>query len=250
MFIRNNYASVLLQEEVFSTPVSGLTVYVESRKKGGYLEGILVHDSRDPASPVTYLAKKGKLEKTENGPQIILMDADAQKLNIKTHNLEVLYFDNYPLNLSTYIDESGIRTREAEELFLPELLYPPKNLPDAQKAKLIAEGHNRIIWPFYAVTMTLIAMAGLLFGPFNRRGHWKKNVVIAVSGLVMLTSGLLAKGIASAHLGMAWIMYIPVTFFTGGAIYIMLIYRYPDYYKLRKKALKLYVKLRNSRSPS
>src|SRR5687768_1133201 len=48
-FLRDNYASILLQEGVFSSPVQGLTVFIRERNPQGTLYGILVHDNRDLA---------------------------------------------------------------------------------------------------------------------------------------------------------------------------------------------------------
>ena len=56
-FIRDNYASVLLQEEVFNTPVDGLTVFIRERDDTGNLQGILVHDNRAGQAPVTMMAE-------------------------------------------------------------------------------------------------------------------------------------------------------------------------------------------------
>lgn len=241
-FIRNNYASVLLQEEVFSNPVKGVTVYVESREKGGLLSGILVHDSRSEESAVTYIAKKGILQKGESGPQILLMDADAQKVNSKNNSLEVLYFDQYPLNLSMYIDEEVERARELEEMFINELLFFSDDKKPNIKSKFLAEGNHRLIWPLYSITLTLVALAGLLFGQFNRRGNWKKNVVISLVGLFTLGIALAFKSIASSNISLIFIMYFPFIIATGGALYFIINYRYPNFmdYQIIRKILSVY----------
>jgi lipopolysaccharide export system permease protein len=225
-FIRNNYASVLLQEEVFSTPIKGVTMYVEARRAGGRLEGILVHDSRDPASPVTYIAKKAILQKTDNGPQFLLLDADAQKLNAQNNSLEVLHFDQYPLSLSTYIKAGDQRSKELEERFVGELFFPQEQLTDQQISKFQAEGHHRILWPLYTISLTLIALAGLLFGQFNRRGYWKKNVITTALGVVTLGLAIAAKSIVGNGM-MVIVMYLPFIVATGCAIYFIFSYRMP-----------------------
>ena len=74
-FIRNNYASTLLQEGVFSTPVDRLTVYIESRDNEGILRGILVHDARDPERPITMMAQEGVLQQTPAGPRFFCAPA-------------------------------------------------------------------------------------------------------------------------------------------------------------------------------
>ena len=51
--VRNSFASLLLREGVFNTPVDGLTIYVRERGKDGELRGILVHEERSSSEPTT-----------------------------------------------------------------------------------------------------------------------------------------------------------------------------------------------------
>jgi lipopolysaccharide export system permease protein len=80
-FIRNNYASLLLQEGVFSSPVEGLTVYIQERQEDGMLKGILVHDGRIPDKPVTMMAQQGALVQTSNGPRFDLINGNRSFRN-------------------------------------------------------------------------------------------------------------------------------------------------------------------------
>ena len=61
--IRDRYISTLFQEKVFSSPTSGLTVFVREIDKFGTLKGILIHDSREPKKTYTIMADSAKIEK-------------------------------------------------------------------------------------------------------------------------------------------------------------------------------------------
>ena len=182
-FIRNNYASTLLQEGVFSTPSERLTVYIESRDEKGILHGILVHDARNIERPITMMAQEGILQQTPSGPRFELINGNRQEIDRKNGNLSLLYFDSYPLDLSVYTEKNNKRFRVAEERYINELLYPTET--DIKlNYRLIAEGHHRIAWPFFAITLTLIAIAVLFSGQLNRRGQWKR--MLSATGIIII----------------------------------------------------------------
>ncbi len=220
-FIRNNYASVLLQEGVFSTPVERLTVYIESRDSDGILHGILVHDARNHERPITMMAQEGSLQQTPSGPRFELKHGNRQEIDRKNGNLSLLYFDSYPLDLSVYAKVGEKRFRVAEERYMNELLFPTE--PDQKlNNRLIAEGHHRITWPFFAITLTLIAVSVLFSGQLNRRGQWKRILAatICVIFLVVLNLGL--KSVVSERPFLAFLMYANTLLPTIFCVYILI----------------------------
>ena len=78
--LRNDYSTVLLQEGTFNTVADGVTVYVRERSSGGELRGILVHDTRDPKRPVSMLAERGALVRSEAGPRVVMVNGNRQQL--------------------------------------------------------------------------------------------------------------------------------------------------------------------------
>src|SRR5579872_3796446 len=79
-YLRNNYASILLEEGVFNNPVEGLTVFVRERDADGILHGILVHDNRVPEEAITMMAEVGKLVDTPQGPRFLLQNGNRQEM--------------------------------------------------------------------------------------------------------------------------------------------------------------------------
>ncbi|HEX2761355.1 MAG TPA: LptF/LptG family permease, partial [Rhizomicrobium sp.] len=76
--IRADMAGALLNEGFFNTPAQGLTVFIRQLGVNGEIQGILVHDNRDRARPVTYLAQKGILAQTPAGARLIMLDGTIQ----------------------------------------------------------------------------------------------------------------------------------------------------------------------------
>ena len=64
--------------------------------------------------------------------------------------------------------------------------------------KLQAEGHSRLVMPLYSLAFTLIALAAMLSGEFNRRGQTRRVlgailVVIMLQGVSMGIQNLAAR---------------------------------------------------------
>lgn len=206
-FIRNNYASVLLQEGVFSTPTKTLTVYIESRGKDGLLKGILVHDSRDAEKPVTMMAQEGRLIQTETGPKFYLINGNRQEIDKKEGNLSLLYFESYPFDLSVYSSEVERSSRVPEEMHLNELFFPEERFRGKDRNKLIAEGHNRLTWPLLTILLTLLGLSALFSGQFNRRGQWKRILSATITGCFVIIGQIILKSIIVINPILAVLLY-------------------------------------------
>lgn len=220
-FIRNNYASVLLQEGVFSTPTKGLTVYIESRGDDGVLEGILVHDGRSEEKPVTYMAQQGRLVKTASGPRFEMVNGNRQEIDKEKGNLSVLYFDSYPFDLSVYAEDGGKEVKTSEERYINELFYPEESV-GKDYGKFVAEGHYRITWPLFPLVFACIALAALFSGQFNRRGQWKRIVAATFFAVSVLIINLVIKGAAAQSEAVAILMYLNVLVCIAICLYILI----------------------------
>jgi lipopolysaccharide export system permease protein len=186
-FLRDNYASVLLQEEVFNHPVDGLTVFIRDRNDEGLLEGIIVHDNRVEGESVTMLAEEAQLIQTASGPRFLLKNGMRQEE--RQGRINWLDFASYNLDLSFYTEQGGQRIPDAKERFIHDLL-DPKDVTDAkERMKFRAEAHQRLTWPIYTLGLPMLAVAVLLKANFNRRGRWKRITgLVGVSLAIVLAS--------------------------------------------------------------
>jgi len=184
--IRNDYATVLLQEGTFNSITPDLTVYVRERNPDGSLQGILVHDKRDRQRPITMMAERGMLVRSAEGPRVLMVNGNRQQLDRDGHRLSLLYFDRYTVELTQLQETVHSRWREPKERYLDELFRDPSNRADtARRNQLLAEAHHRLVGPLYAVTFILIALAALLSGEFNRRGEVRRVVAAVVCVAVL-----------------------------------------------------------------
>lgn len=215
-FLRDNYASLLLQEEVFNTPMKGLTVFVRKRHANGTLEGILVHDNRDEEHPVTMMAQKGHIKQTPSGPRFLLYNGNRQEL--QSGRFSFLKFEEYMVDLNFYTADASKRTRKPDEYFLTELFSEAKSNPE-RRAELLAEAHHRITWPLYTLIMGLFAYGSLMRGEFNRRGMAKRLTLTTISAIVMVAMALAMRSIINKHSELIPLLYLNIAFWIGVVIW-------------------------------
>jgi lipopolysaccharide export system permease protein len=221
--IRSNYASVLIQEGEFNTPVDGLTVYVRTRQAGGELEGILVHDNRDHLKPVTMLAERGALVRGSDGPRFLLVNGNRQEVERETGKLSLLYFDRYTIDLANFAAPQETRWIEPSERFLSELFNPALSGNDLRNLdRLRVEGHRRLTTPFYAIAFAAIALAGAVGGEFSRRGQGMRILAAGAVGVVFRLAEIGLASVATAYPALTVLLYLNVIAGIGVALWVLL----------------------------
>lgn len=220
--IRSDYSSVLLQEGVFTSLIDDVTVYVRARKSNGELLGILVHDSRIAAQPVTMMAERGALVQTDRGPRFVLVNGNRQEINQEDGQLSLLYFERYALDLGHFTESPENRWREPRERYLHELLNPgPGHDDQRNKNKFWAEAHRRIATPLHAIGLTIIAMATLLAGPLNRRGQWRRILIGIGVAFLFEAVGLGLINVVVKTPSLMPLMYLNIVAAIGGGLYVL-----------------------------
>jgi len=195
--IRNEYSNILLQEGAFNEVAPNVVVYVRHREGDGDLRGIMVHDMRRSDAPVTLMAESGALIRTEAGPRVVLVNGNRQVVDRQTRRLSLLYFDRYTVEINAERAQAENRWHEPRERYLDALFFPDDSPADRRyRLQIMAEGHNRLASPLLALAYTMVAIAGLLHGDFNRRGQSMRIVLacVAVTMLQAASMGLVSLG--------------------------------------------------------
>ncbi len=216
-FLRDNYASVLLQEEVFNHPVEGLTVFIRERNDTGRLHGILVHDNRNPRSIITMMAEDATLVQTPSGPRFQLEHGIRQEK--REGRLSWLNFESYSLDLSYYTKQNLSRKHGTDELYLTQLLHPP--LKGDEAVRYHSELHRRLAWPWTSLGLSLIAVAFLTGGHFNRRGIAKRLVVLAALTLLCILGFMGLQNMLTKYPAAAPFLYGYVGIMIGGPLLLI-----------------------------
>ncbi len=221
--IRSDVSAVLLQEGVFNKLADGITVYVRERSSDGELRGILVHDDRDPEKPVTMMAERGALVRSEQGPRVVMVNGNRQQVEREGGRLSLLSFDRHTMELSEIQGSTHARWRGPRERYLHEL-FNPTNDPDdvGNYNKLIAEGHQRLVAPLYVLAFVMIALAALLSGEHNRRGQIKRVLAAIVCVGALEGLSLVLHDLATQSFLAVPAMYAAAVLPTLGAVIVLL----------------------------
>lgn len=206
VFFRDQYASVLLEENVFNTPIDGLTVFVRERLNDGVMKGILIQDNRNPARVVTMMAEEGKLIQSTSGPRFLLKSGQRQELNTQKNNISWLSFDDYTLDIAFYAAAEK-RVRRPDERTVGQL-FDTKDVPESERPALRAEAHQRMTWPLYALALPLFALATMMSSQFNRRGQWKRMLFAATSCVIIVMIAFSLRNLAVRHPPAIFLMYL------------------------------------------
>jgi lipopolysaccharide export system permease protein len=219
---RADFSSVLLQEGVYTNLIDDVTVFVRERDASGRLHGIFVHDSRVADQPVTMMAERGALVRTDQGPRFVLLNGNRQEINKSRGQLSLLYFDSYALDLGHFAEDPANRWREPRERFLHELFNPTDGYDDQRNlGKFWAEAHQRIVSPLFAFALTAIALAALLGGELNRRGQWRRILAGIVGAFIFEAVGLGLVNAVSKTPDLFFLLYFNVALALGISIYIL-----------------------------
>lgn len=222
VFARNNYATLLLQENIFNFPVNGLTVFIRERSLDGTLRGILVHDNRNAEAPMTMMAEKGQFVKTPTGPNFQLFNGSRQEINHENGQLSFLSFDEYVLDMGLFSQEVTERKRDEKELFLGELLNPGEELEPIERNSYIAEAHNRLSWPLQNMVLALFVCSMLLAGQFNRRGTGRRYIVTLVGVGVLLALHVALNNAIIKQPHLLYLLYLIPAGVFAGSVYVLL----------------------------
>ncbi|MEX0838594.1 MAG: LPS export ABC transporter permease LptF [Parvibaculum sp.] len=212
--IRTDVASSMIREGTFTNPTTGLTVYVRDRAPDGTTYGILVHDSRNPVEPITYMAETGSLVRGPRGPLLVMFNGNIQRVSRDGDQergaVTLLYFDKYTFDLSPYMKDQPTLVYEGRERYLSELINPG---PDDQYGllqhdKLLADAHERLAEGLFPMALALIALAALLPAPFNRRGYAMRMAAAAGTALGLRVAGFAMADAAKNDLNIVFLMYL------------------------------------------
>lgn len=197
-FVQSQFSAALLKEGTFNDLGNRMTVYVARRDRNAELSGLLIHDGRNPAKPVTIRAARGQLVQGATGPQVIVYDGIQQEYDSARKRLSELTFDSYAVSLDTLVPTLAGRRALPRELGTIDLISElGKETDTVRKTRLSSELHQRFTGPVMALGFALIAACSLLFGEFNRRGN-ARRVVIAVALAVLLQATVLGMGQAAS----------------------------------------------------
>lgn len=221
--IATAYADLLssvIEEKTFRQIEPGLYVQISERQSGRTMKGLLVADSRDPASELIYYAREGAVDET--GKSLVMQDGEVQR-KAPNGDVTVIRFDRYAFDLSDLSEERGQARFGAKDRDLFYLMDPDP-LDDRYIAKpndFSAELHRRISASFFPLVFALLSL--MMCG--DARSHREARLHPMASSLLMALTLFWASNyltsLAEASTSFIPLLYL-VPFACGAAATFML----------------------------
>ena len=202
-FIQSQFSAALLREGTFNDLGDGVTVYVARREANAELQGLFIHDERNPQKPVTIRANRGQLVQGERGPEVVVYNGIQQEFDKNQKKLTELTFDSYAVDLQSFVKAGAIRSPNPRERSTWGIITGIATERDPLlQSRLLVELNQRFVGPLLALAFSIIAVCSLLLGQFSRRGQTHK-IVLAVFLAVIVQAVVLALGQAVGRNAMA-----------------------------------------------
>lgn len=238
--IAQNMTARLLTPGEFLTPSDGVTFYIREITQSGEMLDIFISEATNPARRVTYTASRAYLIRTDNGPQLVMINGLAQTLTLETNRLTTTGFDDFAYDVGALINDTGVPGRSASGLGTWELLNPTDEIMSEigqSRAQMIVRGHDRFGQAFLGFVAGLLGFSALVAGGFSRFGLWR-NIMLAV-GLVIVLKILESTGTNIARNNAALWPFVYLAGFGGIAISTVLLWiaSRPYFFKRRPKRM-------------
>ncbi len=197
--VRTDLAASLVREGEFVQAGHGLTVYVKSVDQNGLLRQPFIH-VQGPHGATVYAAQEGRIIKQGDMPAFILRHGAQQEFS-PTGVLNYLSFDQDVFDLSPFIKGDEVFRYKTSDLWMHELLFPNTNYPWEKKniGRMLAEANSRLATPLYNIAFMMLALMGVLGGPFSRLGYGRRIAEVAAAAVIARIAGF---GFEAASAGM------------------------------------------------
>ncbi|WP_112323869.1 LptF/LptG family permease [Oceanibium sediminis] len=222
--IRSELANALIREGVFIHPTDALTIFIRRAREDGQMEGLFLHDGRDPTTPVTYSAEKAVLLRDGDEARLVMNNGVALTFSVANRILARVRFQDFTFDLSDLVARDGSGPDRASNMMTWQLLFPDADvraLERYDRGTFLATGHERIVFGVHAALLPVLAIAVMLTGGYQRRGFGRRVVMAVLAGVLLITAGLAVKGLVTGEPALWPVSYAPAVLALIGTAYLL-----------------------------
>ncbi len=186
--ISQNTTARLLTPGEFLAPSDGVTFYIRDITPTGEMLDVFIAETGDIDRQATYTAKRAYLIRTDDGPQLVMLDGLVQTLDLVDNRLLTTEFVDFAYDVGALINTDVDTARSVDSLSTWELLNPTPALiaeTNRSRCRMILAGHDRFAQTALGFVAGLIGFAALMVGGFSRFGLWR-NIAFAVFLVIVL----------------------------------------------------------------
>ena len=209
--MRSHIGDKFLEEKSFKNPAKGLIVFVREMDENGNLKGLLIHDSKNKSRPKTYMAKTGKLIKTEQGPQLQMFDGNIQEVS-DNNDISLLFFEKYNFDLAAFEEQAG-GYYYPEERSLAELKefieqYKSQKQEIYSYGEFVTEYHKRLTSGLYIFAYAILGICILINNQNYLFKISRNNIFVSLLTLVFYLSNIILLTQSSKNITLIPILYV------------------------------------------
>lgn len=233
--INNELVRLFLREGEFVHPQKGVTLFIRDIAQNAEMAGIFINDQRDPEVTYTYTAERALLLSDGKNAQLALVDGRTLIYTRLTGTLDTLEFKQFTYDLAPFLEGRKNRKRRPAEYFLHQSMFPAESMLEESghsRGEFIAQAHEYMSSPLFALITPSIALGAILFGGFRRGGFSLRigfgvGIVAFVQILVVMSNTLIRTS--------PWLFpvaYLPAAI---GFVIALLMLRFSSAYLVRSK---------------
>lgn len=178
--VRTDLLTQVIQPGRFTSPENNLTFHIRDRALNGELQGVLLHDLRDPKQALSYLAERGAIVKQGASAYLLMSQGHIIRRPDPKEPAQIIAFDSFPVDLTRFEQKEGEVELKPRERYFEELVRPDPDDAAYKRApgQFSAELHERFSNPLYPFAFVLLALAFAGQAESTRQSR-VQNVVIA-----------------------------------------------------------------------
>lgn len=209
--LRNNYISNVIDVRKFNQISKHNTIYIDKKDEQGNLEGIILFDNTVQNSKSVLFAKYGNVYMNKQEMQFELVDGLRQAYDAN-NNITRMHFNNLTVKIAQDNIDVSKRSRTSLELYLHEMLFPSADFDNDKQVRLIAEGHNRIIWPLFNFIFVFLTLSFFLKIRFSRNFQWQPLLLCLVPAILVVFIHFTLQKYSYSNLNIIYLCYANLLF--------------------------------------
>lgn len=180
-----------IREKTFWDDIPGVVMYTDRYdEQGQTLNGVIIHDGRSAARPMTIFARDGVVSSVA-GSQALLLSLHNGSIHMAGADglYRLVHFGEYRMSVGEQKAGAGV-SRNEPDLWLSELqrhIDDPAT-PAKNRLKMLTELHSRFTFPFASLVFAIIAVP---LGIQNRRsgksGSFTVSLAIILAYYVLMS---------------------------------------------------------------
>ncbi|MFZ4855466.1 MAG: LPS export ABC transporter permease LptF [Desulfuromonadaceae bacterium] len=222
LVLTKNIAATI-REKTFWDDIPGVVMYTDHyEEKNRQLQGVVIHDGRNQARPMTIFARDGVISGVSGSNELLLsLQNGSIHMAGESGNYRLVYFGEYSMTVGDK-ENSTPQSRNESDIRLTDLMIQMNDpaIPAALRLRHRIEFHSRITFPCASFVFAILAVP---LGIQNRRsgksGGFAVSILIILSYYVMMSvaktfpeRGLLPSSIA---------LWFPNLVFLGIGLYFL-----------------------------